>query len=243
MSSFQNFLCPDRGCFQGRLAGVILCIMLVLVPANGVRSSINIDLLLVLALDVSGSVDEHEFELQTKGLADAFRHPSVLHAIRRGKTKRVAVTVVQWAGHKQQHVALPWVVISDSSSLASFANSLDQMRRSYPDGATDIAGVIEVSTKLLVSAPFAAERRTIDISGDGEHNIGDSPRSLCDAAVSVGITVNGLAILNSSNNLVDYYRTNVIGGPGSFVISAINYDDFRRAILLKLLREFDVRLT
>ncbi|MGI9478980.1 MAG: DUF1194 domain-containing protein [Hyphomicrobiaceae bacterium] len=206
-----------------------------------VRSTMNVDLVLVLALDVSASVDRREFDLQKNGLAKAFRHRSVLEAIQRGQNKRIAVTAVQWSGYQDQFVSIPWQIVGDASSAAAFAEHLSNMPRRLPDGFTHIAGAIQFSMRLVRTAPFSSGRQVIDVSGDGSNNVHPPPQAARDAAVAAGITVNGLAIVGEAAGLDEYYRKNVIGGPGSFVIQALNYDDYDEAILRKLLREISFK--
>ena len=217
----------------------IAAVSILLSASRNVRSTINVDLVLVLALDVSDSVDTREFDLQRSGLANAFRHPTVIEAIRRGPSRRIAVTAVQWSGYQDQFVSVPWQIVEDAASAAAFAKHLADMPRRYPNGYTHIAGAIEFSTKLVATAPYLAERRVVDISGDGENNVNIPPRAARDAAVRAGVTVNGLAVVNEARRLVEYYRHNVIGGPGAFVMSARDYDDYAEAMLRKLLREIN----
>jgi hypothetical protein len=202
-----------------------------------------VDLVLVLAIDVSGSVDEEEFDLQRRGLATAFRHPQVIDAIHGGRYRRIAVTVVQWAGMDRQRVSVPWAVISDAFDARGFADKLVRMPRDFPDGPTNLSGVIRFATRLIATAPFAGSRRVVDISGDGQNNIGDPPPEARDVAVRSGITINGLAIVNASAGLEAYFHAEVIGGPGAFAITAADYADYPRAILKKLLREISVQLS
>lgn len=201
-----------------------------------------VDLVLVLALDVSSSVDAQEFDIQKTGLVEAFRHAAVLHAIRRGRYKRIAVTAVQWAGYEQQQIMVPWTVVGDRTSALVFAANLAAMPRAYPDGATHISGVIRFSTRLALSAPYQAVRRVIDISGDGIDNVRGRPRDARDDALGVGMTINGLAIANELPDLVDYYRAEVIGGPSAFVLDVRDYKAYPRAIRRKLVREIETRL-
>lgn len=221
-------------------ASVALAAVLVLLAtAQGVRSTNSVDLVLVLALDVSGSVNDREYDLQRIGLARAFRHPSVIDAITHGRAKRIAVMAVQWAGFREQFIAVPWSVISGATSAAAFADRLATMRRryAYPLGITHISGVVRFATAQALAAPFVAGRRVVDISGDGKNNVNDSPQSARDDAVSAGMTINGLAITNEAHDLTEYYRAGVIGGPGAFVMTATDYDDYARAIRRKLLKE------
>lgn len=217
-------------------AGAVL-----LSTSGSVRSTATVDLVLVLALDVSDSVNRHEFELQRTGLVRAFRHPDLVAAIQGGRTGRIAVSVVQWSGFQDQTVTVPWLVVSDKASADAFAGRIAEMPRSYPNGYTHIAGAIEYATGLIRAAPFMARRSVVDISGDGENNVNLPPNAARDAAVRAGVTVNGLAIVNESKYLVGYYKRNVIGGPGAFVVKADNYENYIDAILRKLLREIKER--
>ena len=233
---------PASGWPHGRwVVAAAVSVALLFSSVATVRSTDNVDLVLVLAIDVSHSVSNQEFDLQRIGLAKAFRHPAVIKAIHDGQRRRIAVMAVQWSGFLEQHIAVPWSVIGDTADAMAFADRLMRMRRRYTGGATHIAGAIRHATELIKKAPFAAARQVVDVSGDGRNNVNDSPRGARDAAVRAGLTVNGLAIVHKSPDLVDYYRSYVIGGPGAFVMSAGNYDDFPRAILLKLLREINMR--
>ena len=225
------------------IVSAALCLTsMISIYAQGNAAS-KVDLVLVLALDVSGSVDEDEFELQRRGLETAFRHPLVVAAIQRGRAGRIAVAAVQWAGYHNQHVAVPWSIIENSPSAARFADRLATMPRHFPDGPTHLSGIIRFATNLARKAPFQPARRVIDISGDGKNNIGDPPARARDEAIRSGMTINGLPVLNASEALEKYYRSQVIGGPGAFVISAADYEDYPRAILRKLLREIELQLT
>lgn len=207
-----------------------------------VRSTNAVDLVLVLALDTSHSVDEREFELQRDGLANAFRHPSVIDAIQRGRHRRIGVAVMQWAGEAEQALSVPWTVIENPAHADAFAGDIAQLRRQFFGGSTHIAGAIKAANGLTLAAPFAAARRVVDISGDGINTVGNSPQGARDAALRTGLTINGLAITNETFDLAEYYRISVIGGPDAFVIQADDYDDYARAILEKLLREITPRL-
>ncbi|MFY0614655.1 MAG: DUF1194 domain-containing protein [Hyphomicrobiaceae bacterium] len=231
---------------SGRCAALVL-LGLIGVAFSGMspqpgRATGAVDLVLVLALDVSSSVDAQEFAIQKAGLVEAFRHAAVAAAIRRGRYQRIAVTAVQWAGYDQQQIMVPWMVVGDQAAALRFATQLAAMPRAYPDGATHVSGIIAFSTKLALAAPFTVVRRVIDISGDGIDNVKGSPRQARDAAIGQGMTINGLAIANETPDLVDYYRANVIGGPSAFVLAVRDYQAYPRAILRKLVREIETRL-
>lgn len=226
-------------------AGIALAALFILLLTPGSSRSTNkVDLVLVLALDVSGSVNDREYDLQKTGLARAFRHPSVIEAISQGHSKRIAVTAVQWAGFREQVVSIPWTVIAGSNGAADFADHLASMRRryAYPLGVTHISGIIRFGTEIALAAPYTTERRVVDISGDGKNNVMDAPETARDEAILAGLTINGLAIINEAPDLTAYYRSTVIGGPGAFVITANDYDAYARSILRKLIREISHHL-
>jgi len=218
--------------------GVLALAFTVLMSTSlNVRSTLNVDLSLVLALDVSASVDDSEFDLQKYGLATAIAHPSVIEAIGFGRNKRIAVTVVQWAGYQKQFVMVPWHIVEGISSATTFAQRISEMTRVTSNGFTHIAGAIQYSVRISRTAEFTADRKVIDISGDGTNNVLPRPQTERDRAVRAGFTVNGLTIINEAAKLDDYYRRHVIGGPGAFVITARSYDDYAKAMIRKLVRE------
>lgn len=221
---------------------VLICAGAALVSPEPSRAKGSVDLVLVLALDVSSSVDAQEFHLQKTGLAQAFLHRTVIDAIQRGPRKRIAVIAVQWAGYEQQQVMVPWTVIEHGVQASVFSRRLAEMPRAFPSGATHLTGIIKFSTNLILAAPFTALRRVVDISGDGEDNLRGTPQTARDTAIALGLTINGLAIANEVPDLVEYYRANVIGGRSAFVLMARDYKAYPRAILRKLVREIDARL-
>ncbi len=221
-------------------AGLLVLLAAALLPIKGsTRTSTAVDLVLVLALDVSGSVDAREFDLQRRGLAEAIRHPLVLETIRRGARRRIAVAAIQWAGAGHQAVSVGWQVVGDVEAAQRFSRRLLRTPRAYFNSQTHLSGVIDYCVAIALSAPFTAPRHVIDISGDGMDNVQYEPHRARDRAVLAGVTVNGLAIVNDTPWLDSYYRTNVIGGYGAFVIKAKDYNDYADAILRKLLREID----
>ena len=201
------------------------------------RASSDVDLLLVIALDVSGSVDKGEFNLQREGLTRALASPQVAEAIVGGVNGSIAVTVVQWSGFIEKTVNVGWVRVSNARDLSRLADAVRQMTRRYDDGATDIGGAISFCQKLFASAPYFGMRRVIDIAGDGRNNVNYSPHLERDRVVEAGTTINALAIAAATSTLADYYRDKVIGGPGAFVETATDYSAFERAMLRKLVRE------
>jgi len=192
---------------------------------------------LVLAVDTSSSVSPEEFDLQMKGFAGAFREPSVIAAIAATGASGIAVSMIQWSDNRRQQVAVDWQHLTNEDSVADFAVAIDETPRFLDGGGTAIGGAIEFALAELSRNSFEGTRKVIDISGDGRANQGASPDGLRDLAVLQGVTVNGLAILNEDSSVADYYRKNVIGGEGAFVITANDYESFAQAILEKLIKE------
>jgi hypothetical protein len=196
-----------------------------------------VDLLLVLAVDASGSVDARRFELQRRGYAEAFANPRILQAIRSGPLQAIAVTMFQWTGPALQARILDWTVIADETSADGVATAIATTPRKLFGGGTSISGAIDYALRLFPASPFAGERRVIDVSGDGANNYGRPAVAARDAAVAAGIVINGLPILALEPNLDLYYRDNVIGGPGAFVVAVDSFEHFGDAILNKLITE------
>jgi hypothetical protein len=210
--------------------------------------SADVDLLLVLAADVSRSIDATKFQLQRDGYAAAMSDSRVLETIRAGRHGRIGLSFVEWSGVGAQRVVIDWTAIGDTASAKDFGDRLVEAPRSFAD-RTSISGAIEFAMAQLAKAPFSAPRQTIDVSGDGTNNSGPDVPPMRDAAVARGITVNGLAILsenplawnpehtNPPGGLDNYYRYNVIGGPSAFVMVAKNFSSFGQAIISKIIAE------
>jgi hypothetical protein len=219
------------------VAGVVGC----LASTASVTAAVAVepvDIELVLAVDVSISVDASELALQRQGLAGAFREPAVIEAIR-GNTQGVAVTIILWAGEGQQRTAVDWTKVTGAASAAALADTIDAALS--PDamlqGKTAIGDAMYFALRALETNGFDGIRRKIDVSGDGHANEGLRPERVRDHAVASGVTVNGLAIINDEPNLEEYYRAHVIGGANAFVMVAADYADFVEAIRRKLLQE------
>ena len=229
-----------------RIHGLVLLLALVF-AAGGVRAE-RVDVALVLAADVSRSVDEEEFRLQRDGIATALTDPKVLNAIRSGLHGAVAICFVEWSGVGQQLVVADWVVVHDLASAQQIAAIVRSAPRSY-FGSTAIGSAIDFSMRQLARAKLEADRRVIDVSGDGTNVSGPPVTSARDAAVEADITVNGLAILSAFPNpfnpdhthppggLDEYFRRNVTGGVGSFVTVVEGFQTFAEAMINKLIRE------
>jgi hypothetical protein len=224
-----------------------LTLLALILSAPAARAE-PVDLLLVLAADVSRSVDHAKFQLQREGYAAAISDKRVLDAISSGRHRRIAVCFVEWSGASAQQLVIDWTTISDESSARKFGDQLLELRRSFAE-RTSISGGIDFAMTQFDRAPFQSARRTIDVSGDGTNNSGRDVTAARDAAVAKGVTINGLVILsdrpmawnpehtNPPGGLVNYFRDNVIGGPGAFVIAAENFESFGQAIVKKLIAE------
>lgn len=227
------------------LALILLLLSMSVPPA---RAAEKVDLLLVLAADVSRSVDAQKFQLQRDGYAAAIANRQVLDAIRSGRNGRIAVTFVEWSGLGNQKVVIDWTVIDGQKAAQAFGDRLLESPRSFAD-RTSISGGIDFAVAQFPRAPFSAERQTIDVSGDGTNNAGRDVTAARDDALRLGVTINGLVILsehplpwnpehtNPPGGLAKYYQDNVVGGPGSFVIEAKDFKSFGQAIIKKMIAE------
>jgi hypothetical protein len=196
-----------------------------------------VDLELVLAVDASSSVSADEFALQIGGLAEAFGDPRVVQAIRASGDLGLAVALIQWSDTRKQLLAIDWTVVRDEMSARAFAKEIASTPRFLVGGGTAIGGALEYAIHQLEINGFSGRRKVIDVSGDGRTNQGAHPALLRDAAVALGITINGLAILNEDPTVDSYYFANVIGGTGAFVMTANDYGAYAVAILSKLIKE------
>lgn len=234
-------------CVMARLR--ILLSMLALFAATlPSRAAEAVDLLLVLAADVSRSVDQPKFQLQRDGYAAAINDPRVMNAIMSGARRRIAVCFVEWSGAGAQKVVIDWTIIDGPEAARKFSDALVEAPRSFAD-RTSISGAIDFSMEMLSRAPFEAPRRTIDISGDGTHNSGRGLLAAREDALATGVTINGLVILserplpwnpehtNPPGGLAKYFQDNVVGGPGAFVAVAQSFESFGQALISKLIAE------
>jgi len=205
----------------------------------------SVDLELALAVDVSGSIDEEEAQLQRDGYVAAFRDPAVIRAIEHGMLGRIAVTYYEWAGFERVRVIVDWTVVSDEKSAHAFA---DLLRLEPPRTVrrTSISTAIDFGVPYFGRNDFEGTRRVIDISGDGANNSGDLVTRARDRAVAAGVTINGLPIMNGRpgpfgwppiEDLDLYYRDCVIGGSGAFLVVANSFDEFAEAVRRKLILE------
>lgn len=227
---------------------VILIVLLAAAFTPPARAAEKVDLLLVLAADVSRSVNSEKFKLQREGYAAAISNSRVLDAIRSGRNQRIAVLFMEWSGNGNQKVVIDWTVIDGPKTAQGFADLMLESPRAFAD-RTSISGGIDGAVAQFARAPYFAERQTIDVSGDGTNNAGRDVTQARDEALRLGITINGLVILsetpmpwnpehtNPPGGLAKYYRDNVTGGPGSFVIEARDFNSFGEAIVKKMIAE------
>lgn len=217
---------------------------------GGARAA-GVDLVVVLAADVSRSVDDGEFELQRKGYAAALTDPRVLKAIHSTKSGAIGVCFIEWSGEEDQQIVLPWTEIRDEEDGGGAAAIILKAPRSF-NGRTSISAAIDYAMGYLAKAKWTVTRRVVDISGDGTSNGGRPITEARDQAVAAGVTINGLAIINDKPNLgysahtnppgglPNYYRENVIGGPSAFLIVVKDFNSFADAMASKLAKEINV---
>ena len=196
-----------------------------------------VDLALALAVDCSSSVDAGDFRIQMDGIAAALRHPALHEAIAAGGFGRIALALVQWSNRNTQVIALPWRILASKADLEMAARDVEATERHWQPGGTGLAAAVDYCKALLGVLPWLAGRQVIDVSGDGEDNEGGRPAAARDRAIALGITINGLPIMSGSQQLVGYYRDQVIGGMGAFLEPAADIMAFHDTILRKLLRE------
>ncbi len=227
-----------------RLLGVLAFMAASLwLSAPGASAETEVDVALVLAVDVSRSMDPEEQELQRQGFMEAFRSPQVHDAIRNGMVGKIIVTYVEWSGVEYQQVIVPWTIIDGPESAMKFADGLGhtpigRLRR------TSISGAIDFGVKLLEQTGVEPIRRVIDISGDGPNSSGRGVTAARDEALAKGITINGLPIMlkrpsgfGDMEHLDLYYKNCVIGGEGAFLVPVRERQQFADAIRTKIIRE------
>lgn len=233
----------------GGVVRLIFMITVVFMLALGGRTAIAqeglVDLELIIAVDISGSVDDDEAHLQRQGYIKAFRDPKVVEAIKSGPLGAIAVTYFEWAGSHHQLTLVDWSFINSEQTANEFADAL-AFEPVMVNVWTSISGAILAGVDNFARSPFKGKRRVIDISGDGANNDGPPVNLVRDQALKTGITINGLPIVNDKPsrygrkqipNLDYYYIDCVIGGPGAFIIVANGFEDYARAVRRKLILE------
>ena len=230
----------------------VLILLVPILAAAGASTPVQagepVDVVLVLVSDVSRSIDDSEYDLQKHGYATAFSDPDVIAAIKGGAIGAISVSYVEFASGYEVKTMVDWAVIRDEAGARAFATRLLETPRAFY-GRTAIGSGIELAMKNIAAAGYEAQRRVIDVCGDGTNNNGPDVASVRDAAVEAGITINGLAIINDHpvswtfahvqppGGLASYYRENVTGGVGSFVLEIHDFATFGAAIKRKLINE------
>ena len=227
-----------------RLLLSLLAFMSLALPV-GAQDRKEVDMMLVLAIDISGSVDPDEARLQRQGYVDAFADPTIIKAILGGNHGRIAVAYFEWADSYVQKLLVDWTLLDSEAAIRDFTARLARAPISIAR-RTSISGAIRYAIPLFGRAPYDTERKVLDISGDGSNNDGGLVTDLRHDALKERIVINGLPIMNdrpnpygfpSETDLDKYYLHCVIGGPRSFVEVAVNFEDFPRAVRKKLLQE------
>ena len=193
---------------------------------------------LIMAVDISGSIDQDEFALQTEGMAAAFETPELAEAIIH-QDGGIYVTLTQWSGATRQRQVTDWYHLTGPKSMATFADAIRQGGRNWRNYSTAIGEALFHALRVGETVPEPCKRRVVDMSGDGVSNEGRAPRAMADALAAMGYTVNGLVIRGDSPDPVKYYEINVLAGPQSFLEIAEDFEDYPRAILRKLLKEIE----
>jgi hypothetical protein len=226
--------CAFAGATMFALCGLVL-------PAAA--APLEVDMKLVIATDVSRSISNGEARLQRDGTAEAFRSPDIIKAIQSGALGRIAVAMIDFSSPQYNRIVLNWTIINDEKSAMAFADRIRSSPRT-PGGRTSISGALELGTLLLEASEqeIVANRRVIDVSGDGPNNDGNFMKEAHDKALAAGITVNGLPVMDQNANgyfpnLDKYYAGCVVGGKGAFVVVVRAFGDFGPAMRHKLILE------
>jgi len=221
------------------LCAALAALVLACLPGSARAQSEMVDTALVLAVDVSQSVDDARFELQMEGIAKAFEDPEVQRSIFSGPHRAMFVTLVEWSD--KAAVAVPWTLIASAEEANAFAATLRKTPRRGAEFTCMSRALQLIGDKVLPFLPIPANRTVIDVSSDGHDNCNLSPPvdALRDALVAEGVTINGLPILEGDEaaTLEAWYKAHVIGGTSSFTVPAHGYGDFERAMRRKFVTE------
>ena len=217
--------------------------VLVALCSSAPAAQTQVDLKLILAVDVSGSIDNEEFRLEREGTADAFADPDVLKAIQSGSLGKIAVSMLDFSSPQFDKVVLDWAIIKDKASATAFAEAIRNTPRT-PGRRTSVSSALELGSLLLETSEkdIVATRRVIDVTGDGPNNDGNSMTEAHDKTIAQGIIVNGLPVMDEMANgyfpdLDKYYAGCVTGGRGAFVVVVHSYRDYAAAMRHKLILE------
>jgi hypothetical protein len=218
---------------------------LMALPGQAAEHSEPVDLELILAVDVSRSMNARRLKLQRDGYVAAFRDPRIAKAISMGPQGRIAVTYVEWSGADNQSVLVPWRVIASQQDAMSFADDLAEQKTTRTR-RTSISAMLIKARQLFAQNRYRGLRRVVDVSGDGPNNSGPPVVVARDGLLADGVVINGLPIISEPDaypgyyepvDIDDYYRDCVIGGPGSFFIPVESMSNFAKAIRMKMILE------
>jgi hypothetical protein len=224
---------------------VWLFTLILLALPSAAQDKKDVDLSLALGIDISGSIDPDEARLQREGYVAAFRDPVIVKAILGGANGRIAVAYFEWSDSWMQKLLIDWTLLDSEAAIEAFARKLSDAPISIAR-RTSISGAIRYAIPLFGRSPYEAQRKVLDISGDGSNNDGGLVTEMRYEALKEKIVINGLPIMNDRPNpfgfpnesdLDRYYLHCVTGGPRSFVEVAHSFDDFPRAVRKKLLQE------
>lgn len=237
---------------MGRFASILVAGVLLPILAGRSAQAEDVDVALVLVTDVSRSIDDSEYRLEKDGYTAALSNQRVLEAIRGGPVGKIAVAYIEFASSFEVRTVLDWTVIRDQASARALTDRLAAAPRSFW-GRTSISAGVDQAVQLLAETELKATRHVIDVCGDGTNNAGREIAEARDDALKAGITINGLTIINDHpvswtyahvqppGGLANYYRENVTGGPGSFVLEIHDFATFGDAMTRKLVNEIAAR--
>jgi hypothetical protein len=230
--------------WKNSLAFILVACLGLTAPVSAAPEGEDVDVAIIFAVDISYSMDVEEQKLQKQGYVEALKSQEVLHAISQGMTGKIAIAYFEWADAMDQRMVLNWTIIDGRATADRATGQIDEspLRRAR---RTSISGALRFGHKLMEQLPFRAARRVIDVSGDGPNNAGDGVERARDAVLADGIVINGLPVVlkrqyggwGDIDNLDEYYRDCVVGGPGSFVIPIRTMDQFLSATRQKIIRE------
>ena len=196
-----------------------------------------VDIALVLAVDGSASVTFEEFGLICGGMAAALRDPAIIAGLTQGPARGSLAALLLWSGAGAQAVMVGWTRLGGEADVLAFADAVDNMPRSVRPGLTAIGEALLGALTMLSHAPASARRSVVNVIGDGRSNDGIAPGPVRDRMADAGITINGLCILHEEPDLLQFYATEVIGGPDAFAVTCTDYADFAAAMRRKLTQE------
>ena len=205
--------------------------------SNGV-TMVDVDIELQLLVDISGSIDSNEYDMQLQGYADAFASDRLQNAIINGTEGQIAVQLIMWSGSSAQDISIDWTLVDSIESANNLALDIAAIARPFA-GWTAIGSAIEYAYPLFDSNSFNGTRQVIDISGDGTNNSGISPAVASQNAINAGVdTINGV-VITQSQPVIDQYLNDVVNGDNAFLLTPTNFTEFQQSIEDKIVAEID----